>query len=216
MTKLSLDTRVDSAQRIAFMFIEKVRSKMDMGSIFTDVPIITPDNANPLKLKEAAAAPAPAQSAPAPAPAPANENGGGRSRSPKRKQNQTAQSGTVTPPSTKKEPKEMGFFVPEEGCDYKKMFAGIGSPDGTTKVPCFNHHAIGHECTHGRQCHYLHGSFIRFPQAVQKKILDNMLEHKMAHFNPKMTNSNNFKSIVGDNYDQLWKTAGNSDAAEGA
>lgn len=184
-----------------------VRHKMSMGAVFTDVPAIAPDNVNPEKMKEKAL-PAVTPTQPS---APANDKSS-RSKSPKRKQ--ASADGEATPPAVQKQPpKEMGFFVPHDGCDYKKMFSGITTEDGVAKIPCFNHHAIGMECTHGRQCRYLHGSFVRFPAVVQKKILQNMLTGKVAHINPNMENSARFKGIVGTEFKDLWKSEA-TDAAE--
>ena len=216
MVRLSEDNRIDDAITMAHLFMQDVRNKMALGSVFTDVPSIAPDSVNPSKIKEKEQTEAAKKSTPASVTPSKRKSDDGEKKTPKVPKKSAS---TVAPsPAVKKPAKEMGFFVPGPGCDYKKMFSGVPTDDENSKIPCFNHHAIGLECTHGRQCRYLHGTFVRFPPEMQEKILANMLKHKIAHINPLMKNSPKFKEIVGSDYESLWNPTNESGdpATEGA
>lgn len=220
MTRLSRDVRIQQAVTVAHKFITEVKEKIAMEDYFTVIPDITPDDANPEKIKEKKRA---SDSAALAAKASANSKtqaddsaaGGAGSEKPgkatpaKRKANQLVSAST---PNV--DPKTKGFFVPSKDCTRDTMFKCLEGKN-LGKNPCFDHHAIGHECSFGRGCKFLHGSAIRMKSEMLTAIFDNMLEHKKAHFNKALKNGK-FGELVVEKYQSLWEPSSNDAPPSGA
>ena len=197
MSGLSKHQKIHLAVAIVHNFVKDVQLKIGMDDYFTTVPDITPDSANPNKIKEARALALrpPVQENSSNADAPSEKPGSTKKRKTQKPP------GLVATESKKIDPKTRGFFIPDKGCTAQDMFGHVTPLNG--KTPCFHHHAIGEECSHGKMCKFLHGSAIRMKAEMLKEIFDGMLNHGKAKFNPELKNGR-FGQLVDAKYSSLW------------
>jgi hypothetical protein len=173
---------------------------MALGSIFVEIPRITPDAVNPeiqaSKLQKTSAA---------------ASNATAR-QTDKQKSNDSANNNRCKTPGNglvpvtvpKKDGKTFGFFFPGQGCTPEKMFAPIRSADPSAKLPCFHHKAPN--------CTYIHGTFYKLPENHPTCIIDGMMEHKTARLNRKLMNNKRFKSCIDGKYNEPWNEFPASDS----
>jgi hypothetical protein len=121
----------------------------------------------------------------------------------------------VLPSDTpKKDPKTQGFFIPKEGCNFKKVFGSIKAAFPDAELPCYEHHAVTLSCPHGDKCKFRHKGAVIFSQGWITMILDDMLKHKCATLNPAMKRSKRFCQSVTDKYNSLWDSEPSDGASE--
>lgn len=220
MTRLSRDVRVQQAVTVAHKFITEVKEKIAMEDYFTVIPDITPDEVNPEKIKEKkrvseSAALATKASANSKTQSDDSAAGGagsekqGKATPAKRKASQLVSASTPNA-----DPKTKGFFVPGKECTRETMFKCLEGKN-LGKSPCFDHHAIGHECSFGKNCRFLHGSAIRMKSEMLTTIFDSMLEHKKAHFN-KALKTGKFGELIVEKYQSLWEPSDSGAPPSGA
>ena len=199
------DDRLHQAFRVIWLFIQEVKDKMSMQSIFRDVPLICPDSHNPdiqaSKMQKTSETDSGNPTA--------RGNGEGGPNTPRQKQrnkgrkSEGSNGGGLVGETPKKDPKVQGFFLPLQGCTYKQMFGPILEKDPKAKMPCFHHHGLTLACTKDG-CPFLHGGFPAFPKTTQVAILNGMMVHKTATLNPELRNNRRFKACVDEKYNELW------------
>jgi hypothetical protein len=118
--------------------------------------------------------------------------------------------GLVSTNANRREPSELGFFVPGPNCSIKKMFGKILEMEKEAKLPCYDWHAKGLECKRN-ECKFLHGVFQNFKDSHQTSILDSMLESKCATLNRELLKNKRFKACVNQKYNELWNEPTSND-----
>lgn len=197
------DSRLRAMVRTTFVFVQKVEDKILLKDIFTDVPRITPDNANP-ELQAAKVQKNTDTTSTVKSRANGNGNGGGAAtKDTALNRNRQSNGGVVAADTPKKEAIEMGFLDPGQDCTLEKIFRKLKLTDTNTGLPCYDYHTKGRVCNR-KNCKYLHGSFLKFTNEWQTTILQPMLDNKCARLNADLKNSKKHIEIVGDKYAALW------------
>jgi hypothetical protein len=216
-TKLKEDERFAQAVRITYLFIQQTNDMMSTGSYFRDIPALTSDSVNPEKIrdKERAAefaALIAASTSRHSAKQPTNTQITPSKDKRARLASVTPLPGTVVATETpKKDPTTQGFFIPKEGCTFKKLFGSIKEAFPDAELPCYDHHGVTLSCPHGDKCKFRHKGAVVFPQGWIPMILKDMLKHKCATLNPAMKRSRRFSQQVTEKYNSLW----DSDSPDG-
>ena len=220
--KLKDDERYAQAVRVTFLFIQQTSDMISTSSYFRDIPALTPDSVNPEKIKdkeradELAVLIASASSI----PCQPNKQHKDKQITPAKDKLQRLASpgppGSVQPPDNlKKDPKTQGFFIPKEGCTFKKFFGSVKEAFPDAELPCYEHHGVTLACSRGDKCKFRHKCAVVFPQGWIPLILEDMLKHKCAVLNPAMKHSKRFSQQVSEKYSALWDSESPDGMSEG-
>jgi hypothetical protein len=203
--KLKQNKYLQQAVRITWLFEKEVNDKISMGYVFGDVPRITPDAHNP-DIQASKAQKTAANTSATMSNVTSRNNGnnnGGNGGNKQRTNRKTSAGGLVSTNSNRREPSELGFFVPKPNCTIKKMFGKILEMDKEAQLPCYDWHAKGLVCNRN-DCKFAHGVFQNFQSPHRDAILDSMVEHKCATLNRELLKNKRFKACIDEKYNELW------------